>query len=216
MTDSIEQDFLAERPVSINGTLSVADGNQGPGAIGDTGAPDEATFNDGGELARSPDILSRLAVDLERAGLAGELRAAKIIYLAATSRLFSQPLSVAVKGPSSGGKSYTVQHALHFLPQEACFTLTSASERALIYTREDLHHRMLVLYEADAIAKGGRGAYLLRTLLSEGEIRHETVEKAGTGFATKKITKAGPTGLIVTTTATGLDPELETRSCRSR
>jgi len=131
-------------------------------------------------------------VDLERAGLAGELQAAQIIYLAATSRLFSQPLSVAVKGPSSGGKSYTVQNALRFLPQEACFTLTSASERALIYTDEDLHHRMLVLYEADAIAKGGRGAYLLRTLLSEGEIRHETVEKAGKGFATRKITKAGP------------------------
>jgi hypothetical protein len=68
-----------------------------------------------------------------------------------------------------------------------------------------------VLYEADAIAKGGRGAYLLRSLLSEGEIRHETVEKAGNGFATRKITKSGPTGLIVTTTATGLESELETR-----
>ena len=41
----------------------------------------------------------------------------------------------------------------------------------------------LALYEADAIAKGGQGAYLLRTLLSEGEIRHETVERAaGKGF----------------------------------
>jgi hypothetical protein len=210
MTDFFE-DLRADRPVSIEGALSVADGERGPGVIGDTGAPDEATIDDGGDLARSPDILSSLAVDLERAGLAGELRTAKIIYLAATPRLFSQPLSVAIKGPSSGGKSYTVQNALRFLPQEACFTLTSASERALIYTDEDLHHRMLVLYEADAIAKGGRGAYLLRTLLSEGEIRHETVEKAGKGFATKKITKAGPTGLIVTTTATGLEPELETR-----
>jgi hypothetical protein len=124
---------------------------------------------------------------------------------------FSQPLSVAVKGPSSGGKSYTVQSALRFLPQEAYFTLTSASEKALIYTDEDLQHRMFVLYEADAIAKSGGGAYLLRTLLSEGEIRHETVEKAGKGFATKKITKSGPTGVIVTTTATGLDAELETR-----
>ncbi len=174
-------------------------------------SPDETTLDDGGDLARSPDILSSLAVDLERAGLAGEKRTAQIIYLAATSRLFSQPLSVAVKGPSSGGKSYTVQSALRFLPQEACFTLTSASEKALIYTDEDLHHRMLVLYEADAIAKAGHGAYLLRTLLSEGEIRHETVEKAGKGFATTKITKSGPTGLIVTTAATGLDAELETR-----
>jgi len=222
MTDLNEQAILAEQPVFING---FADSEQAPCAIGDTNyslgpiidapdekaSPDDTLTDDGGELAKEPEILSRLAVDLEMAGLAGELRTAKIIYLAATSRLFSQPPSVAVKGPSSGGKSYTVQNTVRFLPQEACFTLTSASERALIYTDEDLHHRMLVLYEADAIAKGGRGAYLLRTLLSEGEIRHETVEKAGKGFATKKITKAGPTGLIVTTTATGLEPELETR-----
>jgi hypothetical protein len=78
-------------------------------------------------------------VDLELAGLAGELRTAKIIYLAATSRLFSQPLSVAVKGPSSGGKSFTVQNALRFLPQEACFTLTSASEKALRTVLGPLH-----------------------------------------------------------------------------
>ena len=211
MTDFIEQEFLVHSPVFIDGAPSVANGEHTLAAIGGIDLPDEATFDDGGDLARSPDILSSLAVDLERAGLAGEKRTAQIIYLAATSRLFSQPLSVAVRGPSSGGKSYTVQSALRFLPQEACFTLTSASEKALIYTDEDLHHRMLVLYEADAIAKAGHGAYLLRTLLSEGEIRHETVEKAGKGFATKKITKSGPTGLIVTTTATGLDAELETR-----
>ena len=211
MTDLIEQELLVDLPVFINGTPSVANGEHTLSAIGDSDAPDETTFDDGGDLARTPDILGSLALDLERAGLAGEKRTAQIIYLAATSRLFSQPLSVAVKGPSSGGKSYTVQSALRFLPQEACFTLTSVSEKALIYTDEDLHHRMLVLYEADAIARAGDGAYLLRTLLSEGEIRHETVEKAGKGFATKKITKSGPTGLIVTTTATGLDAELETR-----
>jgi hypothetical protein len=210
MTDFIEQELLVCAPIFSGGT-SVANGEHTLAAIADIDLPDEAAFDDGGDLARSPDILSSLAVDLERAGLAGEKRTSQIIYRAATSRLFSQPLSVAVKGPSSGGKSYTVQSALRFLPQEACFTLTSASEKALIYTDEDLCHHMLVLYEADAVAKGGLGAYLLRTLLSEGEIRHETVEKAGKGFATKKITKSGPTGLIVTITATGLDAELETR-----
>jgi DNA-binding transcriptional ArsR family regulator len=163
--------------------------------------------DDGGEACEGTEILRCLSGDLELTGLAGENNTALIIFLAATSRLFPSPLSVAVKGPSSGGKTYTVQSALRFLPPEACFTLTGASERALIYTDEDLQHRMLVLYEADAIAKGGQGAYLLRTLLSEGEIRHETVK----GFATLKITKSGPTGLIVTTTATGLDRELETR-----
>ena len=138
MTDFIEQELLVDLPVFIDGALSVPNGEHTLAAIGDIDLPDQATLDDGGDLARSPDILSSLAVDLERAGLAGEKRTAQIIYLAATSRLFSQPLSVAVKGPSSGGKSYTVQSALRFLPQEACFTLTSASEKALIYTDEEL------------------------------------------------------------------------------
>jgi len=84
------------------------------------------------------------------------------------------------------------------------------SERGLVYTNEDLHHRMLVLYEANAIATG-RGAYLLRTLLSEGVLRYEVVERTREGCKTRLIEREGPTGLIVTTTETGLDPELETR-----
>ena len=108
MTDSIGQPLLAEGTVFIDTTPSVADDDQTMGDIRDIGAPDEVNFEDCGDLARSSDILSHLAVDLELAGLAGELRSAKIIYLAVTSRLFPWPLSVAQKGPSSAGKSLTV------------------------------------------------------------------------------------------------------------
>src|SRR5260370_27027187 len=84
------------------------------------------------------------------------------------------------------------------------------SERGLIYTDEDLQHRMLVFYEADAIASG-KAAYLLRTLLSEGVLRYEVVERTREDRKARLIEREGPTGLIVTTTQTGLDPELETR-----
>jgi hypothetical protein len=210
MTDSIGQPLLAEGTVFIDTTPSVAGDDQTMGDIRDIGAPDEVNFNDGGYLAKSPDILSSLAVDLELAGLAGELRTAKIIYLAVTSRLFPWPLSVAQKGPSSAGKSFTVERTLRFFPNEAYLARTAMSERGLVYTDEDLQHRMLVLYEADAIATG-RGAYLLRTLLSEGMLRYEVVERTREGYKTRLIEREGPTGLIMTTTQTGLDPELETR-----
>jgi putative DNA primase/helicase len=62
-----------------------------------------------GDLLLEPDILGRFTAELPRAGLVGEDRNAKILFLALTTRLFGRPVSVAVKGPSSGGKSYIVE-----------------------------------------------------------------------------------------------------------
>ncbi len=59
------------------------------------------------DIARLPDILDRVATDLRRGGLVGEDRTTKLLYLALTSRVLDQPVSVVVKGPSSGGKSFT-------------------------------------------------------------------------------------------------------------
>ena len=53
--------------------------------------------------------------------------------------------------------------------------------------------------------------YLIRSLLSEGRLRYETVEKTRDGLVPKFIEREGPTGLIVTTTSVRLHPENETR-----
>lgn len=162
------------------------------------------------ELAGCARILDRLADELRRAGLVGELRAAQLVYLAATSRLLDRPVSVAVKGPSSAGKSYTVAQTLAFLPPEAYHELTAMSERALVYSQEPLEHRMLVVYEAAGL-QSEFASYLLRSLLSEGRLRYETVESTPEGLRPRLVEREGPTGLIVTTTAVGLHPENETR-----
>jgi hypothetical protein len=162
------------------------------------------------ELATSQDILARFAADVVRAGAVGVEREAKLIYLAMISRVLDRPISVAVKGPSSAGKSYLVETVLSFIPDEAYCALTAMSERALAYGEEPLRHRMLVLYEAEAM-NGDIASYLIRSLLSEGCVRYETVEKTPQGLVSRLITREGPTGLIVTTTRDGLHPENETR-----
>jgi hypothetical protein len=54
--------------------------------------------------------------------------------------------------------------------------------------------------------------YLVRSLLSEGRIDYETVEKGQDGkHVARVISRKGPTGLIVTTTEIDLHPENETR-----
>jgi hypothetical protein len=164
-----------------------------------------------GNLLLEPDILCRFTHELARAGLVGEDRNAKLLYLALTTRLFVFALvSVAIKGPSSGGKSYTVEVVLRFFPSSAYWERTLMSDRALAYSDEDFRHRHLIIYEAAGMTSD-IASYLIRSLLSEGRIRYEVVEKTADGMRARVIEKEGPTGLIVTTTAARLHPENETR-----
>src|SRR5215207_5091425 len=161
-------------------------------------------------LAHERDILERFAEELKNTGVAGESRTAKILYLAMTSRLLAKPVSVAVKGPSSGGKSYLTERVLGYFPESAYYALTAMSERALAYSEEPIKHRFLVVYEAAGL-NGDFQTYLIRSLLSEGHLRYEVVEKTSEGLKPRLIEREGPTGLIVTTTAGRLHPENETR-----
>jgi DNA-binding transcriptional ArsR family regulator len=162
------------------------------------------------ELAKAPNILERFAAELAQSGVAGESRIAKLLYLAVTSRLLEKPVSIALKGPSSGGKSHVVERVLSFVPESAYYALTAMSERTLAYSEEPIKHRFLVIYEAAGMS-GEFATYLMRSLLSEGRVRYETVEKTSEGIKPRLIEREGPSGLIVTTTAVKLHPENETR-----
>jgi hypothetical protein len=162
------------------------------------------------QLAREGRILDSFAETLERSRVAGETRVLKLLYLALTSRLLEKPVSIAVKGPSSGGKSYLTVRVLSFFPDSAYHALTGMSERTLAYSEEPIKHRFLVIYEAEGMS-GDFATYLICSLLSEGRVRYETVEKTRDGIKARLIEREGPTGLIVTTTAVKLHPENETR-----
>jgi hypothetical protein len=93
----------------------------------------DAAWRRCGELAHHPNILSKLVESIQAVGVVGEERAIKLIYLAMTSRLLSRIVSVAVKGPSSGGKSFVVEVVLKFFPADAFYALTAMSDHALAY-----------------------------------------------------------------------------------
>lgn len=162
-------------------------------------------------IATSSDLLADFGMALHSRGVVGEDRFAKVTYLCLTSRVLGRPVSLAAKGPSSAGKSFVVQEVVEFFPGSAVYALSSMSEHALAYSTEPLSHRFLILYEAAGL-ESDFASYLLRSLLSEGCIRYETVEKVkGAGLQPRLIEREGPTGLIVTTTQVSLHPENETR-----
>ena len=171
----------------------------------------EALFSRCEDIARDRKILDRFGKALEQRGVAGVSRKAKLLYLVVTTRLLARIVSAGVKAASSVGKSFLVGGVLDFFPNTAYYVLTAMSDKTLAYTEEPLSHRFVVLYEAAALANNWP-AYFVRSLMSEGRLIYETVEKTSTGLRSRRIEKEGPTGLLTTTTAINLNPENETRS----
>jgi hypothetical protein len=99
---------------------------------------------------------------------------------------------------------------LRFFPADAWIDLGSISRRYLFYTEESFAHRFLVVPEWASIKDDEEIVAMLRVLLSEGRIVHGTVEGEGRREA-RRVVKEGPTGLIITTTESAVDAELETR-----
>lgn len=162
------------------------------------------------KLAESGAILEKFNHALSSLAVVGEEKLSKILFLSLISRFLDRPVSSVLKGPSSGGKSFLVESILKFFPPSAFYALTSMSEHSLAYSDEPLKNRFLVLYEAAGL-NSDLASYMLRSLLSEGRVRYETIEKTKDGLKPRLIEREGPTGCIVTTTAVKLHPENETR-----
>jgi hypothetical protein len=166
-------------------------------------------------LASDQRILDAFKAKIRKLGVVGEERVAATAYLTLTSRLLDKQASLAVKGHSASGKSFTVEQTGRFFPAEATIVMTAMSDRALVYSTEEYAHRTLVLYEATALREGVEDsmvAYFVRSLLSEGRIEYPvTVKDAEGNFTTRTIVKEGPTNLIVTTTKVQVHAENETR-----
>lgn len=155
-------------------------------------------------LLDDPELWLKIDNIISALGVAGEKAARKLIYLLFNSHLLPRPMSTAVKGPSAAGKSFLVDSVLRLFPSSAYYQITSASEKALIYTKADFRHRILVIIEAH---ESPFLEMLVRTLLSEGKIIYETVIEQ----EAVRLEKEGPTGLVVTTTQATLHEENETR-----
>jgi hypothetical protein len=147
---------------------------------------------------------------MDSVGLVGERHVARAVYLVHVSRLLSEPARVVVKGDSSTGKSYAVECALKATAPEFIWARTSTSPLALFYSEEDFRHRTLVFYEANKLGDDDdQLARVLRTLLSEGNLRYEVTDpKTRT---TVLLKQDGPVAFISTVARASLDKEIETR-----
>lgn len=163
-------------------------------------------------LALKPDILEEFSQTIAR-WVVGERTATRLLFLSLNSRLMVRrkvvPVSITVKGESAGGKSFIVEMVLTFVPEHVYWTRTTVSPKAIAYTSDSLVRRYVILYEAETLQdEDSTAGYILRSLLSEGRIDHQTVING----QDVHLYKEGPTGLVTTTTAAALFNDLETRT----
>jgi len=152
-------------------------------------------------LLHSPDVLDQLKDAIRATGFAGDTRPAMMSYFAITSRLLRAPLNLGYISQSASGKNAGVDASLPFFPETAFYLVRASSPRALIYNDEQFTHRIVILTEADSLPEDSPAASAVRSLMSDGEMTYEVVEKGEDGkFQTRKIRKKGPTGLITTST----------------
>jgi len=167
------------------------------------------------ELAQAPDLIDRVVRQVQAMGVVNERDLIVLTYVAGTSRVLQQPVNLLAKGTSGSGKSITTTRTLELIGPDFVNFLTSASALSLVYDDRPLSHTVLVIYEANQLQadENSTFAMLVRTLISEGRIVHQTTVEdpdSSTGRRVERIVRDGPIALVVTTTG-DLHSENETR-----
>lgn len=163
-------------------------------------------------ILNSPTILYDILVQVGEIGAVGEEENILTHYIALSSRITENPISIVVKGDSSAGKSFTLSAVMKLFPKSAYIDLTDATPQSFYYTEEDeFKHRMIVIFEKHG---GEKADYAIRTLQSEGKLQvMYTKRDPTTGeFKAERVERDGPTGFITTTTDARIHSENETRN----
>ena len=128
------------------------------------------------ELLKSPQLLERIAVDFELAGLVSEKANVLVAYLAAASRLTDDPLAIIIQSSSSAGKSSLLDAVLSFMPEEDQVKYTAMTGQSLFYMGEtELQHKILAISEEEGAEQA---SYALKILFHKsGSRQHDPLFK---------------------------------------
>ncbi len=184
-------------------------------ALSDTGlkkgslTPEEEAA--GLSLLQDPNLFDRIVRDTEALGYVGEEENKILMYLAASSRLMADPVSVIVISQSAAGKSFLIDTVKKLMPEEDVISMTSLSDQALNYLPDEaLLHKFLVMGEA---VHSESVDHQMREMLSGKELsRLVTTKDEKTGRMTSKLVrKKVIVSAVMSSTSTEINPENASR-----
>ena len=201
----IEQDLLA-----LLDQLEAEAESQGQEEMGPvTLSPEEEAL--GLSLLKSPTLLSDIVADMAALGHVGEEVNKLLVYLAASSRKLSDPVSIVIVSQSAAGKSYLIDTVRALMPSEEVVNLTSLSDQALNYMSDgELMNKLLVMGEA---VHNQVVEHQIREMLSAKELSRMVVTKdERTGKLTSALVRQkAVVSLMMSTTSHEMNGENASR-----
>ncbi len=157
-----------------------------------------AAYDHAVDMLLSPNVLNVVASDYEIMGYVGETANKKLMYLAATSRIMADPLSVIIKSSSAAGKSKLVKATAELMPMDQVEDLSRVSKQALFNMERDaLRHKLVIVMEK---AGADDADYSIRTLITEKTLTSRVTMMSADGPHTELRVVEGPVAYVTTTT----------------
>lgn len=155
------------------------------------------------ETLGSGDLIDQIRADLSARGLATDLEVGLLVYLAFSSRLLAEPVSVFAQGPSSSGKTYVGKVVAGLMPPEGVFDVQGITPQALFYMDDRLRNAVVMMGEwcrdEDQTDDGIRTA-ALRQLISDGKLSKLFTNTETGRPETEQATTEGPVAVYATST----------------
>ena len=175
-------------------------------------APTEEERREAVAFLREPDVLSRIARDLDALGYVGEEPAKRLAALTAVSRKLPRPLAAILRSSSGTGKSALLEAVAEIVPPEDVVYLSELTPQALYYLEKGaLKHKLVVV---DERAGSERADYAIRTLLSRRTLSLAvTLSDPATGRRRTRVVEVeGPVAYLESTTQPILNAENSSRA----
>jgi len=172
----------------------------------------EAETTEALNVLKSKDLLQRIITDFEGLGYIGEKSNKLLGYIAAVSRLQSDPLALLILSRSGAGKTSLQDAVCKFVPPESAIQYTRLTGQSLFYRDPNaLKNKVLAIEEEEGMQDA---MYSIKTLISSQKLSiAATRTDAKTGkFSVEEYSVSGPVVVMVSTTnPDALDDETKQR-----
>ncbi len=154
------------------------------------------------DFLKQPDLIQRIDQMIDTAGVVGEERTRKLLFIIASTYKMSDPLHALVQGSSGSGKSHLINTIGSCLPPEDVMSMTRVTSKSFYhYNKDELVDKLMLIQDFDGLDEEAQ--YAFRELQSAGNISSSTTykDRSGNIISTVKVVRSHFASLLATTKA---------------